>query len=113
MITFERTIIDSNSVVFSGIEDESVIGKCTLKISVPYADVFSITCSDNKTYIIEGLIKSALFYASQKDCYIARCKCEGFEGFVEKMNFIKSDNGYENDIPTILMGSCSGCKNNI
>ena len=113
MITFERNIIDFDSVNFTAIEDSSVIGNCSLKISSPYAEVSALSYTYNKSYVVEGLIKAALFYASQNGCYIGRCNCEGLERFVERMNFIKSENGYENDIPTILMGSCSGCKNNI
>ncbi len=113
MITFERTVIDCDTVKFTAVENETVIGNCTLRISSPYAEVSSLSYSDNKSYVIEGLIKAALYYASLNCCYIGRCNCHGIDLYAERMNFIKSETGYENDIPSILMGSCSGCKNNI
>ncbi len=113
MITFEHTEIDLDTVKFTAVENESAIGNCTLRISSPFAEVSALSYCENKSYVIEGLIKAALYYASLNSCYIGRCNCTEIEYYVEKMNFIKSENGYENDIPSILMGSCSGCKNNI
>lgn len=113
MITFERSQIDSNKIKFVAVENECTIGSCTLLISSYYADVSDISYSDNGAYIVEGLIKSALYYAGQRGCYIGRCNCSNIEAQLKRINFVKSENGYENDIPTILAGSCSGCKNNI
>lgn len=112
MITFERKEINADTFEFSALENEAVIGRCTLSISSSYADVTSLTFTDGKAFVIEGLIKTAFYYAGLKGCYIGRCSCSGIEAQLERMNLIKSPKGYENDIPTILTGSCSGCKNN-
>lgn len=110
MIFFKPTVNIENEceVFFSAIENDKVYGKCTLMIEGNKATVLNVSFDDNKPYLVEGLLRSAFNYAGQKNCYMGYCKSGDISFFLDKMNFIKDNDLYFNDIPTILQGNC--CK---
>lgn len=108
MIFFKHTSLDNNKVSFQAIEDDIVLGECTLVLSEQVADVTSLSYSLQAPYVVEGLLRSAYNYAALKNYYMAKCSAKNINHFLDKMNFQFSQNEYIGDIPTILKGSC--CK---
>lgn len=106
MLFFEKTIIDENLSEFIALENGEKIGSCFMKIEDD-AQIFSLDFSKDKPYAVEGLVKSALNYATFKNIYMAKCKQEDIAVFLKAMNFEKKNDWYVSDIPTILMGSCN------
>lgn len=111
MIFFKPTINpdNNNEILFEAIENETVSGKCTLKIVGNKAIVDYIDYDITKGYLVEGLLKSAFNYSVSKNCYMGYCKCENISHILIAMNFVEEDGVYFNDIPSILQGNC--CKN--
>ena len=108
---FFKSVVDSktgSTIYFEAIENDELCGKCKLVINGNRADVSEIKCDNISQYIVEGLIKSAFNYACLKNCYMGYCQSDDFSFLLDRMNFIKADGVYYNDIPSILQGNC--CK---
>ena len=108
MIFFKNTVIDEYTVGFEALENELLIGSCTLSLKDNVADITELSYSEAAPYAVEGLIRSAYNYAGLHNYYSAKCSADNIDSFLDKMNFQKKDNKYVGDIPSILMGSC--CK---
>lgn len=111
MIFFEHNQIDSNGTVFEfkALDNEIILGECTLVILPQYAEVTKVSFNEDKKFIVEGLLKAAFNLAANRGSYMARCNISEITFCLDRMNFNKTENGYENDIPTVLMGSCKSC----
>ena len=112
MITFEHSVIDNDKryIEFKALENNNYIGKCTLFLSTDAAEITEVCIEQNEAYIVEGLIRAAFNYAANRSYYIGICNAKGVEAYISNMNFSKTDKGYINDIPSILLGSCKSCK---
>lgn len=110
MIFFKPTVDteSADTVYFEALENGAAYGSCKLVLSCSRADVCEITCNGDRTYLVEGLIKSAFNYACNKNCYMGYCKGGEFTDILDKMSFEKENGVYFNDIPSILTGNC--CK---
>lgn len=111
MIFFSSAVSPENEniVTFKAIENEVVSGSCILKIDGARATVISLSYVDDKSYICEGLIKTAFNYACLKNCYMGYICIDKKLSLLDSMGFQKDENVYFNDILTILMGNC--CRN--
>ena len=109
MIFFKNTVSSDNDKVifFEAFDGEESIGKCTLILEEKYANVTELDY--NAVFAGEGLLKSAFNYACLKNYYMGKCSVENADDLLIKTGFQKVNGVYESDIPTILMGSCSGC----
>ncbi len=108
MLFFKPDALTDDVIKFIAYEDEAECGHCLLKTDSSFAEVYEIEFDVDKPYLVEGLLRSAFNYASLKNIYMGKCTCKNIQTFLERMNFNKTEEGYINDIPTILMGSC--CK---
>lgn len=108
MIFFKPENLTENVIKFVAFENDTECGFCLMKIHGNWAEVYELIFDADKPYTVEGLLRSAFNYASLKDIYMGKCTCKNITVFLERMNFEKTDEGYINDIPTILTGSC--CK---
>lgn len=110
MIYFKPCVSDKNSaeITFEAIENDIACGKCDMTITDGKAVVDYIAYDEDKTYLVEGLLKSAFNYAAMKNVYMGYCKCENITHLLDRMNFQKENSVYYNDIPSILQGNC--CK---
>lgn len=110
MITFQHTTDTENAnvTVFEAVEDGKLLGKCLLKRSDNTAEIFALSHLENHSYIVEGLVKSALNFASFKGAYIGIFSARGYDKALIEMGFEFVNGVYKNDIPTILMGKCCG-----
>ncbi|MBR3815486.1 MAG: hypothetical protein IKJ27_02030 [Clostridia bacterium] len=112
MIFFENKPFDSCGTVveFTASEDGKALGRCLLSLENDYAEVTELIFDNGFLVdIAEGLIKSAFNYAANKCFYMGRCSVENIDFLLKAMNFVRTENGYENDIPSILMGKCGSC----
>lgn len=109
MIFFKSSLENDKSVIFEALENEVSSGKCRLIIDGVKAEIVSINFDETKTYIFEGLVKSAFNYACLKDCYMGYVSDIKFSDLLKKMGFKNNNGAYYNDIPAILQGNC--CKN--
>lgn len=111
MIFFEHKFLDEENKVaeFKALENNEVLGECTLVLFKSHAEVTKVSYSENKAFVVEGLLKAAFNLAGLKGYYMGRCNIEKIAFCLDRMNFNKNENGYENDIPSILMGSCDKC----
>ncbi len=111
MVFFQHNEINESTVKFKALEDDVVLGECTLILS-DIAEVTDVTFDNNSIYVVEGLLKAAFYFAGLRGIFWGVCKDESIGFALRKLNFVKSEKGYENDIPTILQGSCGNCSNN-
>ena len=111
MIFFENKRLNEAGTLisFSAVENDIRLGSCVLSLEKEYAEVTEISCGENAQIIADGLIKSAFNYAANKNFYMGRCRIDGMDALLLSLNFIRTDNGFENDIPSILMGKCGCC----
>ncbi len=108
MIYFKPEILTENTTKFTAVEDGANCGYCLLKTDDTIAEVYCLEFEKDKPYLVEGLLRSAYNFASLKNIYTGKCTCKNIDAFLDNMNFEKIEEGYINDIPSILTGSC--CK---
>jgi hypothetical protein len=111
MVYFKHTVIngDENNIAFEALCEENIIGRCTLLLDKDTAEITEISYEEGNSYIIDGIIKAAFNYAANRNYYMGICSVKGLDKYISAMNFSKTDKGYCNDIPSILMGSCKSC----
>lgn len=111
MIFFKHKQMDSDGKIieFEAINGDIRDGKCTLNLCSDTAEITEIVLFNGNSDTVEGLVRAALNYAANRNYYMGMCTAEGVEEALDKMNFRKTDEGYINDIPSILMGSCKSC----
>lgn len=114
MIFFKHEYSDDAKSVakFTALDNDIKSGECTLVMNGIYAEITELSFDKNYPYVVEGLIKSAFNLAANHNCYIGRCSIKDIRIFLDRMNLVCTDGMYENDIPSILMGSCKSCQNN-
>lgn len=111
MIFFRNTICgtDNRVIYFEAIENDEVLGCCTLVLSENFAEVTKLDFDGKSMFIAEGLLKAAYNYAAIKNFYMAKCNVSDIDILLKKLGFQFVSGEYITDIPTILMGSCSNC----
>lgn len=108
MIFFKPENLTEKVSKFTAIENDDVCGYCLMRVKNNMAEVYELQFDEDKPYLVEGLLRTAFNAASLKNIYMGKCSCEGIVAYLDKMNFEKTVDGYINDIPSILTGSC--CK---
>lgn len=89
-------------------EADKQIGACLVQIEGYTCTVSEVRAENNDPLVIEGLLRSALNFAGNRNVYIARCTEEEICDVLMLLGFTKKADTYEGDIPTLLAGSC--CK---
>lgn len=88
-------------------ESEEIKGNTLVEVDGYYATILSITNSEDKL-VVEGLIRSALNFAGNRNCYIAKCSIEEVSDVLTLLGFENNNVVYSGEIPELLKGSC--CK---
>ena len=83
-------------------------GKCMVEIDGQSCEISHLTVSDNDALLIEGLLRSALHFAGNRNAYTAVCRETAYSDVLLLLGFSQQDGVFRGDIPTLLMGSC--CK---
>ena len=106
MLFFKPTVIDSATARFDALDGETCLGTCELRIRDGAADVTAISADGAETG--EGLLRAALNYAANRGVYMAVCSAKGAESITARLPFENRGGVLQNDIPTLLTGSCGG-----
>ncbi len=104
MIEVKPQEFTGNKVSFIATENGEKTGTCQIELDGYYVEILSVTAPEDKSYISELLLRSALNYAANRNAYMAKTKLNDFLQFP----FEKSGEYYEADIPSLLAGSCGG-----
>lgn len=93
---------------YVALEADKQIGACLVQLEGYTCTVSAVHAENNDPLVIEGLLRSALHFAGNRNAYIARCAEEKIRDVLMLLGFAKKADAYEGDIPTLLAGSC--CK---
>ena len=107
MIEFKPDICN-NVVVYNAFEEGRHTGKVLLTVDKTKAVLHSIEAVDDET--AEGLIRSALNAAANRDGYSCVYEPESFRNVAFVLGFRNENGKLIGEIPFLLTGSCCGCK---
>lgn len=108
MIFFAPHTVESDdcTAYFEALDGETVLASCRLLISGSTADVFELSLNGADAEIGEGLLRASYNYAANKGAYWGVCSAKGAEQVTARLRFETVNGRPENDIPTLLSGSC-------
>lgn len=92
---------------YVALQQEKLCGKCLFTVCGTVCRIRTLVCSD--ALLAEGLVRSALHFAANRNAYCAVCTVSGFDCVLQGMGFQKNENGYTGEIPFLLQGSCGHC----
>lgn len=108
MLEFKPFDIDDKLHGYRAQENGEVIGECIFSVDGLYVEVFEVKSEDPLT--AEGLVRSALNFAANRNAYMARADMNRLSSEPFKTLGFEEENGfYVSDIPSALTGSCSHC----
>ena len=96
-----------STAVFEALDGEECLGKCFLKLDGMTADVFYLDLSGGAE-IGEGLLRAAYNFAANKGAYWGVCSAKNAEEATKRLRFEVQNGVLQNDIPTLLTGTCGG-----
>ncbi|MBQ5824075.1 MAG: hypothetical protein IIW48_04640 [Clostridia bacterium] len=109
MIEFKPEIND-NIVVYRSYEDAQQTGSVMLTLDTPTrCSLRALEAVNDET--AEGLIRSALTAAANRNSYACDYLPDAFIGVAKALGFVEKDNLLYGEIPFLLAGCC-GCKFN-
>lgn len=108
MIEFKPDIKD-NIIVYNAFEEGKNTGKVFLTVDKTKAVLHSIQAIDYET--AEGLMRSALNAAANRDGYSCVYQPEEFRNVATMLGFRNENGTLVGEIPFLLTGSCCGCGN--
>ena len=101
-----------NDLVYGGYsgfdEDGNSVGNCLFSIDGYNCYLLSVDCDYVDKLLVEGYIRASLNFCANRNAYMAHCEIEDISDVLVMLGFIKNNNVYSGDIPTLLKGSC--CK---
>ncbi len=110
MIFFKPDNNNNNeNVRILALDGETDIGSCTVRVNGYECVLSDIYVETDDSLVIEGLIRSALNYAANRNAYTAVCRDEKYSDVLKLLGFEKIGGSYSGEIPELLKGSC--CKN--
>ena len=83
-------------------------GKCMVEIDGQSCEISHLTVANDDPLFTEGLLRSALHFAGNRNAYMAVCRENAYHDVLLLLGFSEQDGIFCGDIPTLLMGSC--CK---
>ena len=99
------------SVTFRALDGEACLGSCRMLIDANTADVAELVLTGGDAAIGEGLLRAAYNFAANKGAYWGVCSAKNAESSVARLRFDLVNGRPENDIPTLLTGTCGGHEN--
>ena len=94
---------------YFGVEENgSLVGKCLFSIDKYNCYIISVDCDYSDKLLVEGFVRSALNFCSNRSAYMAHCEINEISDVLLMLGFEKKNGIYSGDIPTLLKGSC--CK---
>lgn len=88
--------------------NDECVGGCLVKVEGYNCFISKLNSSVDDAELVEGLIRSALHFASNRNAYMAFCNENKYKSVLDLLGFEYNEGNYYGDIPTLLSGSC--CK---
>ncbi len=103
MIEFKPNIND-NIIIYNAFENSSATGRVTLCFSKTKSEIKFIEAVNSET--AEGLIRSALTAAGNRNVYSCVYEPEEFRDVALRLGFTNNDGKLYGEIPFLLSGCC-------
>ena len=96
---------NSDTIGFCALDGEKILGSCTFKLDGYFMTFTSVECDD--AVITEGLARSAMNYAANRNAYIAKISKDISSAAFSRLGF-SGDDMLSVEIPEALASGC-GC----
>lgn len=83
-------------------------GKCMVTVDGQTCAISGLSVLNEDALLTEGLLRSALHFAGNRNAYTAVCREEKYRAVLLLLGFTEQDGVFTGEIPTLLLGSC--CK---
>ena len=114
MIEFTPGKLDENGVFTYTASGENADAVCKAKLNGARLTLLSLTGADNDSFVIEGLVRSALNFGANRNAYTAYADSESLgaqvTAILRMLGFEDEKGMLVCDIPDALTGSCRHCK---
>ncbi|MGN0561957.1 MAG: hypothetical protein ACI4K6_04050 [Candidatus Fimenecus sp.] len=91
-------------------ENGAFCGKCMVAVDGQGCEISQLAVPNGDALLAEGLLRSALHFAGNRNAYTAVCRESAFRETLLLLGFAEHDGVFTGEIPTLLLGSC--CKHN-
>lgn len=91
-------------------ENGAFCGKCMVAVDGQVCEIAKLSVPNGDVLLAEGLLRSALHFAGNRNAYTAVCRENDFRETLLLLGFAEQDGVFTGEIPTLLLGSC--CKHN-
>lgn len=106
----EFKLEDREKGIFAAYEGGKTVGRAFFKLDGYTVDIYRVEGCQDEPWVFEGLLRSVYNFGANNGAYIGVFSDENGFSLAESMNFVFDAKTYSNDIPSILTGSCGGCK---
>lgn len=107
---FPRAALPTDKTVGAYVAEEQGVscGKCLVVIDGQNCEISELSVPNADPLLTEGLVRSALHFAGNRNAYIAVCRESDCRSVLLLLGFTEKDGTFVGEIPTLLLGSC--CK---
>lgn len=91
-------------------ENDAACGKCLVAVVGQACEVSALSVPNGDVLLTEGLLRSALHFAGNRNAYTAVCRESAFRETLLLLGFTEKDGAFSGEIPTLLLGSCCKAK---
>lgn len=109
MIEFKPDIKD-NLVIYRSYENDEMTGRVTLTLDTATRSTLHLVEANNDE-TAEGLIRSALTAAANRNIFACDYKAESYKNIAVRLGFEDKNGSLYGEIPFLLSGCC-GCNHN-
>ncbi|MCR4925119.1 MAG: hypothetical protein K5917_02400 [Clostridiales bacterium] len=102
----EDIINTSNCFGYYAKEEDEKCGSCLISVNDMYAEILSLSYPDDKFYIGEGLLRSAINHAGSMNAYIVTSALSAHKKIFDFLGFKYENYEFKGEIPEILTGNC-------
>lgn len=109
---FPTAPLPTDKIVGAYIAEEkgAFCGKCMVEVDGQSCAISQLSVPNGDVLLAEGLLRSALHFAGNRNAYTAVCRESAFRETLLLLGFTEEDGVFTGEIPILLLGSC--CKHN-
>ncbi|MGN0520516.1 MAG: hypothetical protein ACI4LB_07215 [Candidatus Fimenecus sp.] len=109
---FPTASLPTDKIVGAYVAEENGFscGNCMVVIDGQSCEISSLSVPNGDALLTEGLLRSALHFAGNRNAYTAVCRESAFRDTLLLLGFAEKNGVFFGEIPTLLLGSC--CKQN-
>ncbi|MGN0570805.1 MAG: hypothetical protein ACI4K9_01340 [Candidatus Fimenecus sp.] len=107
---FPTAFLPTDKIVGAYVAEENGVsgGKCLVVTDGKSCEISALSVPNGDVLLAEGLLRSALHFAGNRNAYTAFCRESAFRDTLLLLGFTEKDGVFVGEIPTLLLGSC--CK---